>query len=42
VIVKPVSRKGKEKATGDEDDDWKGENVELRFDDPNITREAFE
>lgn len=42
VVPKVSSRKGKERATGVEDDDWKGEDVELRFDDPNITREAFE
>jgi hypothetical protein len=36
-----VSRKGKERAR-DEADDWMGEDVELKFDDPNITRAAFE
>lgn len=38
------SRKGKERATHDDrdDDDWIGEDVELTFDDPNITRAAFE
>ncbi|KAK4683696.1 hypothetical protein P7C73_g6536, partial [Tremellales sp. Uapishka_1] len=37
-------RKGKGKAiyTGDEQDDWDGEDVELVFDDPNVTRAAFE
>jgi hypothetical protein len=25
-----------------EDDEWTGENVEIQFDDPNITRAAFE
>jgi hypothetical protein len=34
--------KGKGKAIFAEDDDWSGENVELQFDDPNITRAAFE
>lgn len=35
------SRKGKERAREIEDD-WTGEHVELQFDDPNITRAAFE
>ena len=36
------SRKGKEKALFVDDQDWTGEDLELRFDDPNITRAAFE
>ncbi|WVQ85682.1 hypothetical protein IAT38_007848 [Cryptococcus sp. DSM 104549] len=40
------SRKGKERATGKErvvtSEEWSGEDVELHFDDPNITRAAFE
>lgn len=36
------SRKGKERARVVEDDDWTGDDVELQFDDPNITRAAFE
>jgi len=36
------SRKGKEKAIFADDDDWAGEDLELQFDDPNITRAAFE
>lgn len=35
-------RKGKEKALFEEDDEWAGEDIELQFDDPNITRAAFE
>lgn len=35
-----TSCKGKSKAV--EGDDWHGEDVELTFDDPNITRAAFE
>lgn len=34
--------KGKGMAIFSGDDDWTGENVELQFDDPNITRAAFE
>ena len=34
------SRKGKGKDT--QGNDWHGEEVELTFDDPNITRAAFE
>jgi hypothetical protein len=33
-------RAGKAKLS--EDEDWHGEDVELTFDDPNITRAAFE
>jgi len=36
------ARKGKEKAIFADDDDWAGEDLELQFDDPNITRAAFE
>lgn len=36
------SRKGKGKAIFEEDDEWNGEDLELQFDDPNITRAAFE
>jgi hypothetical protein len=36
------SRKGKEKAIFEEDDEWSGEDLEIQFDDPNITRAAFE
>jgi len=37
------SSKGKERATiPNDDEDWHGEDVELQFDDPNITRAAFE
>jgi hypothetical protein len=36
------SRKGKDKAIFAEDDEWNGEDLELQFDDPNITRAAFE
>jgi hypothetical protein len=36
------SRKGKEKAIFADDEDWTGEDLELQFDDPNITRAAFE
>jgi hypothetical protein len=39
--VQYTSRKGKEKASAIQDD-WSGENLELHFDDPNITRAAFE
>jgi hypothetical protein len=39
--VRRSSGKGKERAS-DVDDDWMGEDVELHFDDPNITRAAFE
>lgn len=40
----PVRRspKGKARATEGGDDDWTGEDIELTFDDPNITRAAFE
>ena len=40
-MVPPSKRKGKERALM-EGDKWQGENVELTFDDPNITRAAFE
>ncbi len=40
---KTSSAKGKEKAFVQlDEEDWDGENVELQFDDPNITRAAFE
>jgi len=35
-----TARKGKTRAV--EGDDWYGEDIELTFDDPNITRAAFE
>ena len=40
MVAKRPSLKGKERAVGE--DEWKGEAMELRFDDPNITQEAFE
>lgn len=40
MIAKLPSLKGTERAVGE--DEWKGEDMELRFDDPNITQEAFE
>jgi hypothetical protein len=40
MIAKRPSLKGKERAVGE--DEWKGEDMELQFDDPNITQEAFE
>lgn len=36
------SRKGKERMLWADDDTWAGEDIELQFDDPNITRAAFE
>lgn len=36
------SSSGKGKARAINGDDWHGEDVELTFDDPNITRAAFE
>lgn len=36
------SRKGKGKAGSEGEDEWTGDDVELRFDDPNITRASFE
>lgn len=36
------SRKGKERLVWDDNDGWTGEVIELQFDDPNITRAAFE
>lgn len=36
------SRKGKERALWEDGDEWRGEDIELQFDDPNITRAAFE
>lgn len=42
----PASFKAKGKAKArvnpSPDDDWVGEDIELTFDDPNITRAAFE
>lgn len=32
----------KKRSVGHFDDDWQGEDIELVFDDPNITRAAFE
>ncbi|ORY32283.1 hypothetical protein BCR39DRAFT_523756 [Naematelia encephala] len=37
-----VSRKGKDKSIIWSDEEWQGDDVELQFDDPNITRAAFE
>ncbi|RXK42475.1 hypothetical protein M231_00029 [Tremella mesenterica] len=36
------TRKGKERAVEDQEDEWTGDDIELQFDDPNITRAAFE
>ncbi|WWD17908.1 hypothetical protein CI109_102353 [Kwoniella shandongensis] len=38
----PTPRKKRNKRSETSDDEWTGEDVELRFDDPNITRAAFE
>jgi hypothetical protein len=38
----PTIRRGKEGAAPVVDDEWTGEDIELHFDDPNITRAAFE
>ena len=36
------AEKGKGRMVWDDNDGWKGEDFELQFDDPNITRAAFE
>ena len=41
MMGKQVSKKSLPKFT-DSDSSWNGETVELTFDDPNITRAAFE